>query len=151
MGNQRQFNPDGGFYQYLFQSHPDWEKFSVNDLKAKVVRMISDPECHHPRLPAYSNTSDVYLLADDHGAIIQARVYVNRQSCLDFDWDHSHCNTEGDKQFFPAGVVHVQSYAVDEKGRLMRLSMQARLMTDDEIAKYGPIIHHFNPDVKFRP
>lgn len=131
--------------------HPDWQPVSINGIKAEVVTMISDPECRHPRLPAYSNTADVYLLADESGSIIQARVYVNRQSCMDFDWDHSHCNTEGDRQFFPIGVVHVQSYAVDDKGRLTRLSMQARLMTDEEIEKYGPIINHFAPEVKFRP
>lgn len=61
---------------------------------------------------------------------------------------------------FTEGVVHVQEYTTikvwNEKYKkyvdvFKRKSNNARLMTDEEIAKYGPIIHHFNPNVKFRP
>lgn len=77
---------------------------------------------------------------------------------LDFDWDHTHVNKSDGKEF-PKGTVHVQEYKIvkfkDSKtgkwrDKFIRNSNNARLMTDAEIEKYGPIIRHFNPDVKFR-
>lgn len=151
MGNQRQYNPTGGFFQYLFERHPDWEAVYINGVHAKVVRSITDKECRHSSLPLYSDTSDMYFKVGRSGQIIQARFYIDRSSVLDFDWSHRHCNTKGDGQVFNEGVVHIQPYAINKNGKLKRSSMQARLMTDEEIEKYGPIIHYFNPDVKFKP
>ena len=38
----------------------------------------------------------------------------------------------------------------DKNGKFSRLSDNAQLMTDSEIAKYGKIILHFNPNVIFK-
>jgi len=36
-------------------------------------------------------------------------------------------------------------------GSIKRMYKHARYMTQEEIYKYGPIILHYNPNVKFRP
>lgn len=139
MGNQRQYNPAGGFSEYLYERNPNWDTFEYNDVKAKVIRDVTDPEGMHTRLPTFADTSDVYLRTNADGVVTQACVYKNRAPLLNFDWDHAHRNTKGDKQFFPEGVVHVQTYSVGSDGKIKRQSMQARLMTDEEIAKFGPM------------
>lgn len=151
MGNQRQYNPQCGFSQYLYVSLPEWATVEINGLRGKVVREVTSPDPSHTRLPTYSNTSDFYFKLGADGQIIQARLYIKRTSCLDFDWGHDHKNKQGNKMSFPKGVVHVQPYSVNEKDEVIRMSNEARLMTDEEIEKYGPIIHHFAPEVKFRP
>lgn len=151
MGNQRQYNPDGGFSEYLYASHPDWEPAEVNGLRGKVVRDVTDLTGCHSGLPAYANTSHIYFKLDDHGCVEQARAYLDRRKCLDFDWGHVHPNKKGEKLIFEKGVIHVHEYVFNSKKEIEVRSSEARYMTDDEIAKYGPIIHHFNPDVKFRP
>ena len=67
---------------------------------------------------------------------------------MDLDWNHSHTNSDG--TVFQKGTIHVQVYIVGKNGKPQRLSDNARLMTDAEIAKYGPIIKYFNPNVKFK-
>ncbi len=91
----------------------------------------------------------MYFRVGRDNSVIQGKVYIDRKHCIDFDWSHNHVNSDG--QSFPKGVVHVQIYQVDENGKTHRLSDMARYMTASEIAKYGPIIHAFNPNVKFKP
>lgn len=149
MGNQREYLESGGFSEYLYEEHPEYQTFVYNGLTAKVLKLKTDEDGTHSGLPTYSNTSDIYLRLDRFGQVVQAKVYIDRQHTIDFDWGHPHHNKgeDSDKQFFPKGVVHVQSYSrIDSRD-----SNSARFMTQSEIEKYGDILRHFNPNVKFRP
>ncbi len=151
MGNQREYNPEGGFSQYLYESVS--EVVEMNGIRAKVVKFIGNEGMEPANLPNYANTSDMYFKVNNDGEIGQARLYIGRRSVIDFDWDHSHTNKSKNKQkneVFPEGVVHVQVYKTKPDGTPYRDSKHARYMTEEEIAKYGPLIHHFNPNVKFR-
>lgn len=148
MGSQRKLNPSGGFSAYLYEDHPDWQPISIDGIRAKVVKLITDKTGYHSGLPTYANTSNMYLRLNQRGEVIQAKLYISRKQCLDFDWGHQHKNKRG-KTVFPKGVVHVQAYSVDDVG--IRYSANARLMTDSEVKKYGVILKTFNPNVKFRP
>ena len=57
---------------------------------------------------------------------------------------------------FKKGTIHVQTYTItrrfsekDHKWHDHFIRSKARKMTQAEIEKYGPIIKHFNPNVKF--
>lgn len=149
MGNAREYITSGGFSVYLYDNHPGYETYHYNGLKAKVIVLKADPNGNHSGLPPYANTSDIYLRVGKSGNVIQAKVYTDRQHSLDFDWGHEHRNKDAGKygQVFPKGVVHVQSYSSTSQ----RNSNSARYMTDYEIKKYGQILKHFDPNVKFRP
>lgn len=149
MGNQREYIPTGGFSAYLYEDHPDWTPKEINGIKAKVVKLITDKSGYHSGLPTYANTSTMYLKVNMKGQVIQAKLYVSRKQCLDFDWGHQHKNVNGDGKIFQKGVVHVQQY--DPSDITVRLSNNARLMKEAEIKKYGEILKAFNPNVKFRP
>lgn len=144
MGNQRQYNPGGGFSEYLYVSKE--ESVVVNGVKGHVIEYADN--AHRPNwdLPTYSNTSDVYFRRGENGEVVQAKVYLSREMVLDFDWDHHHINVPSGENF-PKGTIHVQSYKKDRNGRFVRLSNEARRMTSSEKEKYGPIIKHFNPNV----
>lgn len=148
MGNQREYIPSGGFSAYLYENHPEWKPITINGIRAKVVKLVTDKTGTHSGLPSYANTANMYLRIGKDGNVIQAKLYKDRKHCLDFDWGHQHKN-KGDKTIFPKGVVHVQAYSVDNVG--IRYSNNARLMTGSEIKKYGAIPKAFNPNVKFRP
>lgn len=148
MGNQREYIASGGFSAYLYEDHPDRKPMFINGVRAKVVKLITDKTGTHSGLPSYANTSTMYLRVGHDGEVIQAKLYKDRKHCLDFDWGHVHKNA-GEKTVFPKGVVHVQTYSVNNIG--VRYSNNARLMTESEIKKYGAILKAFNPNVKFRP
>lgn len=148
MGNQREYIASGVFSAYLYEDHPDWKPMFINGVRAKVVKLITDKTGTHSGLPSYANTSTMYLRVGHDGEVIQAKLYKDRKHCLDFDWGHVHKNA-GEKTVFPKGVVHVQTYSVNNIG--VRYSNNARLMTESEIKKYGAILKAFNPNVKFRP
>ncbi len=149
MGNQRQYIEGGGFSEHLYDDHPGYATFYHNGMKAKVIMLKADPDGNHAGLPPFADTSDIYLRVGKTGNVIQAKVYVDRKHSLDFDWGHEHKNKgeNSNHQVFPKGVVHVQSYSQTDA----RNSNQARYMTDAEIRKYGAILKHFDPNVKFRP
>lgn len=151
MGNQREYIESGGFSRHLYEDHPDYAPISINGIHAKVLHYIADGATDHTGLPPYADTSDMYFRVGKDGSVIQGKVYIDRKHCIDFDWSHNHVNVKGDGRSFEIGVVHVQTYEVDSNGKTHRLSNNARLMTNEEIAKYGPLIHAYNPDVKFRP
>jgi hypothetical protein len=98
----------------------------------------------------------MYFSPGDNGLAAQAKLYnKNHQMILDFDWNHVHINKDG--TIFPIGTVHVQEYKIEKirnakTGKMVdkftRLK-KARLMTKGEIEKYGPLLHHFNPSIKF--
>ena len=79
---------------------------------------------------------------------MQAIINVGNRRMLIFDWGHMHINPDG--KVFPKGVVHVHVCTIDEDGHLV-LSAQARLMTEAEISKYGPLLKSYDPKVRFRP
>lgn len=145
MGNQRQYLAEGGFTQYLYQAESP--KVTINGVTGRMVSKLTDPKSTHDGLPNYSNTCDIYFKKGTDGLASQAKLYKNRHTVLDFDWDHDHKNADG--TVFHKGRVHVQEYKLDAKGNAVRQSLHARLMTAHEIAQYGAIIHYFNPNVNF--
>lgn len=149
MGNQQDYIESGGFSQYLYKDHDGFIAKEINGVKGKVVHDQRDPKGLHYSLPSYANTSDMYFKVSKNGEVIQGRLYIDRKSVLDFDWGHTHKNTS-DGKIFTKGTIHVQEYSVDSNGKLIRHSDSARLMTDTEIKKYGPLIRAYNPNVKFR-
>ena len=150
MGNQREYLPSGGFSQYLYVQHKDFSPIIINGIRGVVVHYLPDKSTDHTGLPTYANTSDVYFRVGSNGSVIQAKIYRDRRHCIDIDWGHTHTNRKGDGKIFPKGTAHVQTYPVNEKGEAIRYSENARLMTEEEISKYGPLILAFNPNVKFR-
>lgn len=149
MGNQQDYIESGGFSQYLYKDHSGFGAKVVNGVRGKVVLDQRDPNGQHYSLPSYANTSDMYFKVAKNGEVVQGRLYINRKSVLDFDWGHTHTNTS-DGKTFPKGTIHVQEYSVGSNGKLIRHSDSARLMTDTEIKKYGPLIKTYNPNVKFK-
>ena len=149
MGNERQYNPKGGFNEHLYDDHPAWTALNINGVRGKVITYVYDSKGIHTKLPTYSDTSDMYFRVDKTGKVIQAKLYLNRRQCIDFDWGHQHRN-KGDGRVFEKGTVHVQTYSVLSDGSTRRNS-EARYMSNEEIEKYGALIRAFNPEVKFRP
>lgn len=159
MGDQRAYvRGRNDFYSYLYTSVSP--RVTINGVTGKMIQDKYNPDGDHPHLPAYSGTSDIYFYPGKDGLATQAKVYIGNKMVLDFDWDHQHCNKRGKEvtAVFPKGTVHVQEYVSvkvkDPKtGKMVdkfkRKSNNARRMTTQEIAKYGPIIHHFNPNVSF--
>ncbi len=147
MGAGRHYLKDGGFSEYLYETVGEVKV--INGIRAKVVKLKTDEDGTHSSLPQYANTSDVYFRLGADGLPCQAKVYLSRRMCLDFDWNHVHTNPDGTR--FEKGTVHVQTYSVKPDGSMTRLSGQARLMSDSEIRTYGPIIEAFNPNVRLRP
>lgn len=93
-----------------------------------------------------------FLRLDKTGKPVQGRLYNGRLSAIDFDWGHDHYNNPGkggNGQKFSKGVVHVQEYRFRKDGTVDRISQNARLMTNDEIKTYGPILKYFDPKIKF--
>lgn len=153
MGNPKKFMPGGKFSQYLYMPNEDYPVIVTGSIKAKVVKNVADPSGRHTSLPLGAGTFDMYFRLGADGHIAQARVYVNRLACIDFDWGHNHYNNPdkgGNGQWFRKGVVHVQNISFNADGSVSRLSANARYMSDEEIAKYGNIILKFAPDVSFR-
>lgn len=119
----------------------------INGVKGHLIKRKEDSDTH-TNLSFYANTSDVYFRKNANG-VCQARAYIGHKLHLDFDWSHAHTN-KGDVRHFPAGTVHVQVWEKQKDGTFKRLSSEARFMSNHEMKKYGPILKHFCPSVKFR-
>ena len=145
MGSEKNVNKHGKVVNILYETVGETK--IINGLKAKVIKLKTDKKGTHSSLPLFSVTSDVYLRLGFDGMPCQAKVYKNERAVLDFDWSHEHRNPDGTVS--PKGVVHVQTYT-NVSGSVERHSNQARFMTESEIAKYGPMLLAFNPNVKFR-
>lgn len=154
MGDQRDYvRGKNDFYSYTYTSLSP--RVTINGVTGRILEKKETFKSKHADLPAYSKTSDMYFAPGPDGKATQGKLYSkDKKMMLDFDWDHSHTNPDG--THFPKGTVHVQEYKVTKvkkKGKWVdsftRLSKKARHMTESEIKRYGPIIHHFNPDVKF--
>lgn len=158
MGDQRSYERGkNDFYAYIYTSLS--ARVTINGVTGRMVEKKVPFKTKHRDLPAYAGKSDIYFAKGPDGKASQAKLYSSdKKMRLDFDWDHTHVNKSDGKEF-PKGTVHVQEYKIvkfkDSKtgkwrDKFIRNSNNARLMTDAEIEKYGPIIRHFNPDVKFR-
>lgn len=161
MGNQRAYvKGKNDFHSYLYTSMS--QRVIINGVTGRMIADKNDPFGDHTHLPAYAGKCDVYFYPDKDEKATQAKLYSGEKMVLDFDWDHTHENKSSGRvtETFHKGVVHVQEYTSVRiwspkynkyVEKFKRKSNNARLMTEAEIAKYGPIIHHFNPNVKFRP
>lgn len=119
----------------------------VAGIKGKIVKR-SGTNGSHSNLPQYAVSSDMYFRKNDFG-VCQARVYLGHKMTIDFDWSHDHTN-KTDGRHFERGVVHVQVWKQNSDGTFTRLSNQARMMSNEEMKKYGPLIKAFCHKVKFR-
>lgn len=146
MGNQRMYNPEGGFSDYLYTQRGDIIRAS-NGVEGKVVEKINGSS--YDGLPTFSKTGEVYFKVNDNGEIIQARIYKDRKPVCDFDFDHEHTNSNGEK--FHSGTVHVQEWKQKPNGNWYRDYKHARYLSNDEISRYGELIKLANPNVKLRP
>ena len=161
MGDQRAYvTGKNDFHSYLYKSLSP--RVTINGVTGRMIADKIDPFGEHAHLPAYACTCDIYFYPDKDGVATQAKLYSGKKMRLDFDWNHTHENKRNGKatETFHVGTVHVQEYTSvkvwSKKYKkfvdvFKRKSNNARLMTDAEIEKYGPILHHFKPDLKFRP
>lgn len=127
---------------------------TVGGVKGCLIKLKTDPTGNHTSLPSYSRTSDLYFRKDPNGEIVQASLYLCGKKVLDFDWGHYHTNVNGNKKTLPKGVVHVQFHegkGVKYLSRGRNESIDARFMTKAEIAKYGPILKYFCPNIDLGP
>lgn len=143
MGNTREYIASGGFAQYLYCQIGD-TLVSGNGVSGKIITEYDDGTNFHSSLPMFPDTSEVYFkMADDKNIVEQARVYINRQVSLDFDWNHTHRD-------FQRGIVHVHEWGMNKDGKWTRTG-NVRYMNNNEIERYGELLRLANPKVKFRP
>ena len=140
MGNQRNFLESGGFSEYLYETVG--EVVTINGLRCKIIKMLSDTNNHYAGLPKFSNTSDVYVGLGPGDVPRQLRLYKDRRNYKDFDWGHEHINSDGTR--FPKGVVHVQRYPGANGG-------DARYMTSAEHQVLDAVISYFAPFARLTP
>ena len=155
MGDQRDYTRGrNDFYSYTYNSLSP--RVSINGVTGRMLEKKEAFKSKHSDLPAYAKTSDIYLAPGNDGKATQAKLYSkDKKMVLDFDWNHAHTNPDG--THFPKGMVHIQEYRItrvkNKNGKWVdkftRLSKKARRMSDAEIIKYGPILHYFNPEIKF--
>ena len=140
MGNQRNFLESGGFSEYLYETVG--EVVTINGLRCKIIKMLSDTNNHYAGLPKFSNTSDVYVGLGPGDVPRQLRIYKDRRNYKDFDWGHEHINSDGAR--FPKGVVHVQRYPGAN-------GSDARYMTSAEHQVLDAVISYFAPFARLTP
>lgn len=146
MGNGKIY-PKGGFVGDKAKYERVGEYKFANGLKGVIVKR-KDSTSAHSNLPQFANTSDMYFRENTKG-VCQGRVYIDHATLLDFDWSHGHTN-KGNGRNFSIGTIHVQIWTRNADGSFSRQSNDARLMSNEEIAKYGSLIRAFCPNVKFR-
>ena len=140
MCNAKYYIPSGGFTEYQYVTVG--EVMYINGFKCKIIKMPSDTDMYHAGLPAYANTSDIYIGLGPNNVPKQMRVYDNRASYKDFDWGHEHKNSDG--TLFPKGIVHVQRYPGAKGG-------DARYMTEEEHRLFDAVILKVAPHAKLYP
>ena len=50
MGNERQYNPKGGFNEHLYDDHPAWTALNINGVRGKVITYVYDSKGIHTKL-----------------------------------------------------------------------------------------------------
>lgn len=154
MGDQRSYERGrNDFYSYTYKTVS--EKVTINGVTGKMIEKKAFHNDRHNTLPAYAKTSDVYFAKGPDGLACQCKIYSKDGKMFkDFDWDHDHVNKDG--TVFPKGTVHVQTYMITrvrgKDGKMHDKFVrrgEATRMTPAEVAKYSPIILHFNPYVNF--
>jgi len=161
MGDQRsRVRGRNDLYSYRYTSLS--VRVTINGVTGRMIADKSGVNVDHIYLPMQK--SDIYFYPGKDGIATQAKLYsADKKKQLDFDWNQIHKNKDRNgnaTETFQEGVIHVQEYVSTRykdpkdkkwKDHFKRKSNNARLMTEAEIAKYGPIILKFNPNVKFRP
>lgn len=77
----------------LKKKEKNWETIDYKIVNGKKVSLIQKKNLkERPGLPLYTDTSDIYLIADSNGEIKQMAVYdtYTRKRLKDFDWRHEH-------------------------------------------------------------
>ena len=154
MGNERAYHEGGQLRNYEYTTLS--QRVTINGVTGKMIEKKSDFASKYKGLPAHSESSDIYFNPGDDGYADQAKLYKDHSMVLDFDWSHTHTNKGKNGETFEKGTIHIQEYRmvrVRKNGKWVhefRRLKNARRMTPEEIAKYGPIIRHFNPYVKFQ-
>lgn len=139
--------PEGGFSGKNAKYESIGPYLFANGLKGVIVKRIDDSD-YHSNLPQFANTSDMYFRNNANG-VCQGRVYIDHATFLDFDWSHRHTN-KGDGRTFERGTIHVQMWSRNSDGSFTRHSDDARMMSNQEIQKYGPLIRKFCSEARFR-
>lgn len=161
MGDQRsRVRGRNDLYSYRYTSLS--VRVTINGVTGRMIADKSGVNVDHIYLPMQK--SDIYFYPGKDGIATQAKLYsADKKKQLDFDWNQIHKNKDRNgnaTETFQEGVIHVQEYVSTRykdpkdkkwKDHFKRKSNNARPMTEAEIAKYGPIILKFNPNVKFRP
>lgn len=140
-------------YETVYDENGNPLVATVGGVTGCLIKEKKDPTGTHTSLPSYARTSDLYFRKGPTGKVVQASLYLCGKKVLDFDWGHKHINSLGDGKTFPNGIVHVQFHEGIggknlDRGRSLK---NARYMTKAEIAKYGPILKYFCPDIDFGP
>lgn len=139
--------PEGGFSGKNAKYERIGDYKYANGLKGCIIKRKDDSN-FHSNLPQFANTSDMYFRQNSKG-VCQGRVYIDHATFLDFDWSHNHTN-KSDGRIFKAGTIHVQIWTRNKDGSFSRKSDNARMMSNAEIKKYGPLIRKFCQNVRFR-
>lgn len=147
MGSQKYHVGNGVFSEKLYEDILGTET-TINGYRCKAIKLIADIDGTNSNLPLYSGTSDVYVTLGKDGEPKQIRIYKDHTAHLDIDWSHTHKNKTkmgGDGRTFEKGTVHVQEF-----NNGVRLSNNARYLSNYECIEYGDIIKHFAPNVKLK-
>lgn len=153
MGNERAFHEGSQLRNYEYTTVSP--KVTINGVTGKMIERKSDFADPRKSLPSHSDSSDIYFSPGPDGYADKAKLYKDHSMVLDFDWSHTHTNKGKNGETFVKGTIHVQEYKmvrVRKDGKWtheFKRVKRARKMTSEEISKYGPIIRHFNPHVKF--
>lgn len=148
MGNQRHHLGGGQFDKKLYEAIPG-STIEMHGLKCEIIKKVDDKDGRNSNIPQYSATSDAYLVLGKDGKVKQLRLFKDHRMSVDYDWGHDHTNI-GDGKHFSKGTVHVQTYHTNADETISRLTNNARFMNNQEMKIIGEIIHHYNPNVKFR-
>lgn len=145
MGNSRLNRKGISVIPYLFRNVQEIKM--IDGIKGKVVQDVTDRIGINRKMPKKDPECDLIFILGPDGFPIRAVKYLMPNLILEFDWNHAHVNHDG--TIIPKGVVHVMRYSINISGQAIPMDTSARLMTVSEIKKYGKIIHHYVPHVKF--
>ncbi len=153
MGNERTYRIGRQLSSYEYTTLS--QRITINGVTGKMIEKKADFADPRNSLPAHAETSDVYFYPWKYGLAAKGKIYKDHSMTMDIDWSHTHTNKGKNGETFLKGTVHIQEYKIErvkKNGKWVhkfKRVKNARRMTPAEIAKYGPLILHFNPQVKF--